>query len=231
MNISSEIKQKIVNILNVFETGKANGDYQNISIYRDGPLVDGKQIKQITYGRSQTTEYGNLKKLLTMYINNNGIYASQFTPFIDKIGGSNPSLCTDVTFINLLKDAANNDDVMHQTQDDFFDTCYYQPAYNWAESHGFTYALSLLVIYDSYIHSGGILDFLRNKFPETPPVKGGDEKTWITKYVDTRDNWLRNHSNPILQRTVYRTECLKKQISNDNWDLLLDVNANRVIIK
>lgn len=231
MNISIKIKQKIICILNVFETGKANGDYQNISIYKDGQSADGKRIKQITYGRSQTTEYGNLKKLLTMYIDNNGIYASQFTPFINKIGGSNPSLCIDEKFNKLLKDSAKNDEIMRKTQDDFFDLCYYQPAYKWAVNHGFTYALSLLVIYDSYIHSGGILDFLRNKFPEKPPVNGGDEKIWITKYVDARDNWLRNHTNPDLIKTVYRTDCLKKQIIADNWDLNLAINANGVIIK
>ena len=53
-------KDKIQSILNVFETGKPDGDYSNVTIFSDGP----KGIRQITYGKSQTTEWGNLNKLI-----------------------------------------------------------------------------------------------------------------------------------------------------------------------
>jgi hypothetical protein len=38
----------------VFETGSVQGDYSIIAIFPDGP----SQIEQVTYWRSQTTEYG-----------------------------------------------------------------------------------------------------------------------------------------------------------------------------
>ena len=68
---------------------------------------------------------------------------------------------------------------MQRIQDDFFDKRYFQPAMQWADTNEFTLPLSALVIYDSFIHSGSILDFLRKRFPEVPPAKGGNEKTWI----------------------------------------------------
>ena len=118
---------------------------------------------------------------------------------------------------------------MQRTQDAFFDKAYFQPAMNWATEHGFIEALSALVIYDSFIHSGGILPFLRRSFREAPTVEGGKEKRWIEQYVDTRHAWLANHSNKILRNTVYRTECFKREIARDNWDLSpLPIDANDV---
>ena len=108
---------------------------------------------------------------------------------------------------------------MAQTQDVFFDRAYFQPALTWANGHGFTQALSMLVIYDSFIHSGGILDFLRARFREQPPVDGGDEKVWISEYVQARNDWLATNSRQILRPTVYRTQCFAHEIARGNWNL------------
>ncbi|MFH1197407.1 MAG: chitosanase [bacterium] len=229
MPISTEQKSKILKIVNVFETGTPDGKYDNISIYKDGPVINGEKIYQITYGRSQTTEYGNLKRLIESYIANNGTFSSQFSPYVNKIG-KQPSLRKDQNFKDLLKTSAREDEIMRQTQDDFFDLYYYQPAFIWFEGHEFAEALSLLVIYDSFIHSGGILSFLRQRFPERPPINGGNEKIWIEQYVTARHNWLKTHTNEILHHTIYRTNCFKKQIQNNNWDLVQAVNANGVVI-
>jgi chitosanase len=156
-------------VLNAFETGSADGDYGNISIYDDGP----GRIKQVTYGRSQTTEYGHLSELVAMYVAARGRFSKQLKPYATKIGKK--ALVNDAQFKQLLKQAAK-DTVMWRTQDRFFDKAYFQPAMNWATEHGFVEALSALVIYDSFIHSGGILGFLRRSFPEAPPVEGGKER-------------------------------------------------------
>jgi chitosanase len=229
MAISTNQKRKIIQVINVFETGTPTGNYSNISIYADGPVVNGVRIKQITYGRSQTTEYGVLKILIQQYIINNGQYAEQFKPYADKIG-KQPSLCTDSSFKTLLKNAGQNDPIMKSTQDIFFDQVYYQPAFNWFTGMKFTFPLSLLVIYDSFIHSGTILAFLRQRFPESVPVNGGDEKKWIAQYLGVRHDWLEHHSNKILRNTVYRPICFEKAITQNNWDLSLPINANGTII-
>lgn len=46
MNLTPNHKQLIVRVVNVFETGKAAGDYAAIAIYADGP----NDVRQITYG-------------------------------------------------------------------------------------------------------------------------------------------------------------------------------------
>jgi chitosanase len=200
-------------IINVFETGTIRGDYGNISIFHDGP----HQIRQVTYGRAQTTEYGNLRELVQMYANAGGMFSSQLAPFVPLIGRT--ALVDNAEFKALLRRAGHEDPVMAQTQDVFFERRYFQPALKWANDNGFSLPLSMLVIYDSFIHSGGILDFLRSRFAERPPARGGDERTWISQYVEVRNDWLATNSNPALHPTVYRTQCFAREIARQNWDL------------
>lgn len=223
VNTTGLKKEKISSIINVFETGSIKGDYANISIYNDG--LNGR--KQITYGRSQVTQDGgNLKKLLEMYIKDGGIYSEKFHPYLAKMGDGN--LYKDIQFLNYLKTAAKEDPIMISAQDKIFDERYWKPAYAWFQANGFKTNLSMLVIYDSFVHSGSILDFLRKRFDEVPPIKGGDEKKWITQYTNTRKTWLANHSNRVLRNTVYRANCFLDQIQKNNWNLDGEINANGV---
>jgi chitosanase len=79
----------------------------------------------------------------------------------------------------LLRDAGKNDPKMRQIQDEFFDQRYFQPAMAWADQNGFYVAASALVVYDSFIHSGSGPEFLRKRFAEAPPARGGNEKNWV----------------------------------------------------
>ncbi|PPD49369.1 MAG: peptidoglycan-binding protein [Methylobacter sp.] len=213
MKLSDQQKRLCEHVINVFESGSVEGNYAAISIYADGP----HGVKQVTYGRSQTTEYGNLEELIELYVNSNGLYSAQLKPYLAKIGVT--PLLDDAAFKQLLRDAAKKDPLMRKVQDEFFDKRYFQPAMAWANAGGFTQPLSALVIYDSFIHSGSIPDFLRKRFPATLPVKNGVEKDWIKQYVDTRHEWLSQHSKKILQGTIYRTQCFKNEIARDNWAL------------
>lgn len=64
MTLTSIQKRICEQVVNAFETGSANGNYAGLAVYADGP----HGIRQITYGRAQTTEYGNLESLLEAYI-------------------------------------------------------------------------------------------------------------------------------------------------------------------
>lgn len=78
-------------------------------------------------------------------------------------------------------------------------------------------------------HSAGALRILCKRFAERPPNKGGEEKIWTDKYVEARHQWLATASNPDLHGTVYRTQCFKDQIAENNWDLArLPVRPNGV---
>ncbi|MBN9088335.1 MAG: chitosanase [Reyranella sp.] len=208
-------------VINVFETGSVRGRYGAIAIFGDGP----HNIRQITYGRSQTTEYGNLRELVSRYAGAGGTFSDQLRPFVPLIGRT--ALVDNATFKDLLRRAGNEDPVMESVQDAFFADRYFNPAMRWAGTNGFTRALSALVIYDSFIHSGGILDFLRTRFRESPPARGGNEQVWISQYTETRHNWLLTHSNPPVRASAYRTADLLREIGRGNWDLaLVPIMAN-----
>ncbi|WP_051398221.1 chitosanase [Runella limosa] len=220
--ISQEAADKILEVINVFETSSKLGKYDAWVAYQDFNY-QGQSYKQITYGRSQTTEFGNLKKLLEMYIGAGGTYASAISPYIPNIGrivgGVPQSFWSNNTFKKTLKDAANNDNIMCVTQDIFFDRYYFQPAVAFFVHHQFTHPLSLLVIYDSFVHSGGVPNHLRQRFPEVPPLMGGNEKRWIKQYVDVRYEWLANHSKKLLRNTRYRPQLFQRLIADNNWNL------------
>ncbi|MEB0901463.1 DUF2272 domain-containing protein [Citrobacter portucalensis] len=225
MILTPAIKSLCERVLNAFETGSAEGDYSVIAIFHDGP----HGIRQVTYGRSQTTEYGKLQDLVTRYVNANGMFSADLSPYALQVG--NTPLVDNEQFKILLRCAGRDDPIMKTVQDRFFDERFYVPALNWAQSFGFKDALSMLVIYDSFVHSGSILSFLRARFPEVPPASGGDERTWISQYVNVRHEWLANHSNPELHPTVYRTKCLRFEIDRGNWDLSqVPINANGILV-
>lgn len=223
MQLTETQKRVIQRVVNVFETGSPGGDYANISIYKDGP----HDIRQITYGRSQTTEYGNLRQLVEQYVAADGLFSQQLKPYAGKVGST--PLTDDINFKSLLKMAGREDPVMRKTQDSFFDRVYYRPAIKWADAQGFMLPLSALVIYDSFIHSGSVIWVIRNMFPESPPAAGGSEKAWTKAYVNARHKWLGAHPRPPVRKTIYRTQCFKNEIQRGNWDLSqLPINANGV---
>jgi chitosanase len=219
MTVTPAQKTLIEDIVNVFETGSPQGDYGEVCTYCDGK----NGSRQITYGRSQTTEQGNLQDLIIAYCKNGGRLKSQFAHFIPEIG--DVPLWDDEDFVLLLREAAS-DPVMRSTEDEFFDSDYFTPALKWATAYGFTLPLSQLAIYDSFIQSGRVLDFLRGRFQELPPLQGGDEKVWIKEYTFVRSEWLRTYNDPsapaksaLLRKTVYRTGDIMRAVVGGNWDL------------
>lgn len=210
--ITPPIKKKIQEIVSVFETSSKKPRYDILVVMADGP---GRCL-QITYGKHQTTEYGNLKTLVSMYCGAGGKYANELKHYIGIIGVK--PLCDHHHFKSLLK-KAGEDEVMQKTQDSFFDEYYWNPALKFFLRNNFSLSLSMAVIYDSYIQSGSILDFLRARFGEKTPINSGNEKRWITAYTSVRDKWLEGHSNKLLVASDYRTDCLLEQIKNNNWDL------------
>lgn len=222
--ITPGIKTKIIRIVNVFETGTPDGKYDALVIFPDGR----NGSRQITYGRSQTTEQGNLRNLLERYIALNGVFAEDLRPYIPKVGSV--PLVNDKAFKALLKKSAKEDAVMRQAQDETFEILYFQPALHFFNAEQFALPLSLLVIYDSYIHSGSIPAFLRSRFPERTPLRGGDEKAWIKAYTKTRQHWLATHKKKILHPTVYRTKTFLNEMDKGNWMLDLPVTTQGITI-
>jgi chitosanase len=203
-------------ILSTAETGKPEWNPGAIYIYKDDNRFKPPR-EQITLSIGFTEGGGNLKKVLERYIDKGGLLAADFAPFLPTMGSS-PSLANNARFKNLLKEAAV-EPAMWQAQEECFDELYLEPAFAWARQHGFSEPLSYLVIADSFLHSGSMLPFLMNSFPEKKPTGGGNEKLWINQYLNARRNWLANHSNKILNNTVYRANCYLIELAKENWGL------------
>ncbi|KAA2245429.1 chitosanase [Chitinophaga agrisoli] len=222
--ITVDQKRKIIQVVNVMETGTPEGRYDVISIFADGK----NGSRQITYGRSQATEQGNLRNIVERYVRANGKFSAALEPYLAKI--AKQPLVNDAEFKRLLKVSAQEDPLMRNAQDVTFEVLYYEPALHFFQNEGFDLSLSLLVIYDSYIHSGCIPAFLRSRFPEATPARGGDEKAWIKAYTTVRQDWLANHPKKVLRPTVYRTQSYLTAMKEDNWMLAKPLKAHGVTV-
>lgn len=225
MENEQQVRTLILRVLNVAETGHPDGKPHAVYIYADGK----KGRKQVTLGVGFTEDGGNLVKVLKNYIAKKGPFADQLSTYLPDVGKG--TLASNKKFHGLLKQAGERDPLMAEAQHDEFSKAYLEPAHKWFTKNGFTLPLSFLVIADSYLHSGGIRDALRNKFREGPPSAGGDEKVWIGSYVEARHNWLSNHSNKLLRNTIYRTQAFRNEIARANWMLdRLPININGVAV-
>jgi chitosanase len=204
-------------ILSVAETDKPEWNPSEVFKYNDGP----NKTPQWTLSIGFTEMGGNLKPVIERYLEHGGVLVVQFAPHLAVMGTKH---ITDPAFKTLLQDAGK-EEAMVLAQQEIFDEKYLGPAFTWAKKYQFGKPMSFLVIADSFLHSGSMLDFLMNRFPEKKPVDGGDEEAWIKAYLKTRREWLAGHSNQILRGTVYRVDCYLDQIKKNNW-LLADSPVN-----
>src|SRR5262245_56536638 len=103
MQLTVAQKSLIERLINTAETGRPDGDYGALVIFADGP----NRIRQITYGKSQTTEYGHLETLVEMYVAANGKFSAPLAEYVDRIGHT--ALTDDATFKQLLVNAGKQD--------------------------------------------------------------------------------------------------------------------------
>ena len=185
-------------------------------------LADGKNgRRQVTLGIQFDEASGDLGRVLDLYLENGGQYAQMLSDYRSKVNtGDNVStvLAKNESFKVLLK-RAGSDPVMQAAQDTIFAAETWDPALRWFYANGFTLPLSMLVIADSFLQSGSMLQFLRNRFREVPPAKGGQEKVFIADYTYVRNNWLSGHPNRAIHNSAYRTRCYLSQINSENWNL------------
>jgi chitosanase len=208
-------------IVNIFETGKALGNYGQVT------LIKGDS-GHLTYGRSQTTlASGNLSSLIAGYCAASGAaFASRLSPYLDRLKRKDLTLDNDTAFRALLK-SAGDDPVMRAAQDAFFDKTYWNPSAADAAALGVATPLGSAVVYDSHIH--GSWKTMRDRtlatYGKVAPI---GEQAWIGHYIDVRRNWLANHRNAALHPTVYRMDAFRALIAVGNWDLVLPATVRGV---
>lgn len=211
-------------IVNIFETGRAAGDYARVT------LLPG-DTGRLSYGRAQTTiASGNLYRLILAYSRTPGAArAAEFEPYLGALSRAEPALDEDAGFRRLLR-RAGDDPAMRRAQDDFFDRVYWMPAERAAARIGVAFPLGLAVVYDSHIH--GSWDRVRALTEESIGTvhEAGGEQSWIAAYVGVRRRWLSTRRAAILRATVYRMDAFSRLIEEGRWELDLPFQVRGVWI-
>jgi len=210
-------------IVNVFETGTPHGDYGKVTVLRN-------DSGHLTYGRSQTTlASGNLHLLVKAYTEApEAATAAELVPFLGRLAARDVRLDQDEDLHRLLRLAAN-DPVMHGVQDRFFDRVYWEPSIDSAEATGVMSGLGSSVVYDSKVH--GSWGRMRDRTIERHGrVSDVGERDWIGHYVTVRREWLANHANTLLHRTVYRMEAFRILMDTEKWNLALPLPVRGVLV-
>lgn len=229
--LNEQTKQVIDEILSVFETGRliSPSAYSACTILKDGA--------GISYGKHQSTDRSDsLDQIVLSYVDAGGKYAEDLRMFVPLLARDGTrvdpkSPPTEVKKLMELLRVAGADPVMQKVQDKVFDAGYWTPAVNYGTEMKLQFPLSYAVLYDTCIHSGpGGVANIRKRFPEVPPVRGGDEKLYVTAYVKARRAWLAASGNPIVQKTVYRMDAFLKIIGEDNWLLKTPLTVRGVTI-
>lgn len=233
MTLTPAQKRAIDCVLSIFETGRipTAASYATCTILADGA--------GISYGKHQCTDRaGSLDLVVKRYIALGGQHSTALKAF-EPVLAANQSTkeppkgpwskpVTDL--VNLLK-LAGADPVMHRAQDEVFDEQYFAPALNHAQSVGAVHPLTVLVIYDTCIHSGpGGVGMIRNRFAAKSPANGGDEKEWVKAYINARRAWLAGNANPLVQKTVYRMDALMELVNANNWALVTPFKLRGVVV-
>lgn len=217
--ITPEQKRACKAIVSIFETGKAQGNPSACTILPDGA--------GISYGLHQATDAsGSLDTILVEYIRRGGsmraeawdvlmIVQANVSTQYRSISAASPGV---VRAVDMLRQMGA-DPIMAEAQEAVFDRLYWQPAQDQAEAMGLVEPLSWAVCYDTAIHSGpsGIAR-IRARFPEVPPIRGGDERKWTAAYVRARRSWLTSRVG-IVAQTVYRMDAFLSLIEAGRWDL------------
>lgn len=210
-------------IINIFETGQPRGDYGRVT------LLAG-DTGHLTYGKSQTTlASGNLYLLIKAYCEApRAKYGNQLATYLARLKAMDLTLDHDPALRNLLQ-LAGDDKVMQKTQNEFFDRVYWTPGVQSAKALGILTPLGNAVVYDSLIH--GSWQTIRDRVnTDHGPVSTIGEEQWVASYVQTRRNWLANHKNTLLHKTVYRMDSFKELIASAKWKLTLPLTVRGMLI-
>ena len=217
MILFEEKRALITKIINCFEQGRPEFQHDKVDFLKDG-VFPGSLTRQIQYTLSWgITQTSAMPLFLKDYVNLNAKFSEEFREYLPKL--SQQSLVKDGKFEALLKRAAREDKVYTNLMEDYFYKVYFSKAVTWWKDNGFKEYLSLAVIMDSQIHSGGMLPFLRERFPEPTPIKGGNERIYIKQYLQVRRDWLKNHSDSTLKKIWTRPQFYINELEKGNWNL------------
>lgn len=217
-------------IVSVFETGKAAPDYTACTILSDGA--------GISYGAHQATDRADSLDAILIRALDLGIGRAEEVRRVLALlqadatarYSSVASAPAEVRQAVALLRELGSDPIMQRAQEEVFEAGYWLPAQRQAEEMRLIHPLCWAIVYDTCIHSGpGGVARIRARFPEVPPVRGGDERAWAAAYVRARRAWLASRGG-IVAATVYRMDAFLSLIGAGNWALTPPFRARGVVV-
>lgn len=214
-------KQTAQAIVNIFETGKPQGDYGCVT------LLQGDS-GHLTYGRAQLTlASGNLHRLINAYCAlPDAPHASALHAYLPRLAVKDFDLDHDRELRRLLT-ACGDAPQMRRLQDRFFDQHYWLPAMAKADEMACHEMLSRTIIYDSMIH-GSFRRIAARVDKSIGAARSVSERAWMKSYVSARRDWLSHHTNRLLRQTVYRMDTFQSLIAEGNWSLELPLHVRGI---
>ncbi len=212
MKISDVQLKRILSVVSIFVTGRADGKVGNSMIRYLG--LHGAILR--TYMATPEAKYRERLK-----------------PYLDRIISRDLTLYEDQGYEALLKDL-ENDSVMTDLLDKDFRERYVNTAIEYADEIGVNTVLGLATLVDTSVQHG-LLGMKRyadetSKSLNGSPRNGVDEKLWIGKFVDIRfdriDRAFRLNAEAVRAGVRKRVSFFRDQVDRKNWDLLPPFEVN-----
>jgi hypothetical protein len=152
----------------------------------------------ISYGRHQfTLKYGSLYSVLKRYTELSQTDTSKkIADYLSRVMEINQSLKNDAAFLELLKDAAYEPEMV-QAQNEVFEKDYYRTAKELAKADGLTSVLAIVIYVDTNVQ-GGLAEVRTNTAKEFKgKVIGKDykEQEWLRVFLEKRQKRLLDVEN------------------------------------
>ena len=217
-------------IVNVFESGRPEGDPQAFQNHDDGVIRYGKH--------GATLASGMLAHVLTRFFEYSQSPASQTlqADFEKRIQRRAPQLRKNQRLRRLLIEVGA-EPAMSSAQDAVFDREYYQPVVDFAQQLGLTAPLSLACLYDAQVQGG-----LSQLIHETNDTLGGTgvgrmgargligEEAWLRTFLDKREARLwhlagdyaavgQADTADALRKSTLRVQALRRLLETKQWAL------------
>ncbi|HEY7160354.1 MAG TPA: chitosanase [Acidobacteriota bacterium] len=184
--VDAKAKEKISNMVGVFETGKVGGDPS---------ALQDKDSGIISYGKHQCTlssKESSLEKVLDRYMElaPQSENTKKLEEYMGAVRNKNESLRNNEEFKTLLKEAGK-DPLMAQAQDEVFDKLYWKPAMQSAEKAGITSPLGCALLTDTTVNSGpDNTNIILNRTQAKLEGKEYTEQEFLQTFADERTKFL-----------------------------------------
>jgi chitosanase len=219
-------KRRADQLISIFENGTIDIQYGYAEILGDG--------RGITCGRAGfTTGSEDAFEVVKRYTDTlpQNVLAKYLPELKRLLTATNKDDVSGLAGFSRAWSSLRNDPLFRSIQDQVSNELYYYPALVHANNLGLVYPLSRAELYDANIQHGdgddadGLQSLINrtNKLVGGTPKQGIDEKKWLNKFLDVRENDLLHPVNQDTQaewsQSTGRIEVFRDLVNSGNYQL------------